>query len=219
MQAHPVPAQRSPLLHGCLGHAVPRFDQSLSLCPIRGINSMSGAATRRTSHRRPTSMLSPSAASGPLLQPSLFREPIDLLITAPWVVPVEPEGLVLENPCARGARRRDCGAAPAGRGAHPLPRPAGDRSPRPRPAARAGQRPHPRRHEPHARTRRRSATDDVAARAHLARRAGACQCGVRRGRRGGGLCRDDRRRHHDLQRHVLLSRGRGRCRRSGPGCG
>jgi len=42
-------------------------------------------------------MPTPSAASGPVLQPSLFPEPIDLLITAPWVVPVEPEGRVLER--------------------------------------------------------------------------------------------------------------------------
>ncbi len=136
--------------------------------------------------------------------------PVQLIVPR-WIAPVEPDDAVLEGhavvvrdgridavlPVEDAVRRHPDAQAVHLPGHLLIPRP--------------GEPPHARGDEPAARRGRRPAARALAARAHLAARGGAGVGRLRPRRHRARLPRDAARRHHHLQRHVLLPRG-GRAR-------
>ena len=133
---------------------------------------------------------------------------VDLRIDAPWIVPVEPAGVL-----AGHAILVDGGAivaiVPVGRRRRVLRGARDARAGLARADSRPRQRAHARGDDADARHRRRRAAEAVARAAHLAVRRPLRVAGVRLRRHAARQRRDAAGRRHVLQRHVLLSGRRG----------
>ena len=124
-------------------------------------------------------------------------KPVDLVIDARYIVPIEPAGTLVDHSLVIDDGRIIALALTASIERDYVAQVRDSR---------AGQRAYARRDGADARNRRRCAAQAVAGRPYLAARRPARLAGIRRRRNASRCRRNAQRRHHVCERHVFLSR-------------